>query len=314
MANKKLQAVFENPEFIKKDQPQIKIISFDESKEDEVIAFSSINPAIPTWGYYHIKQFSSKLVTKPELVFDLHLDSKRIAIAILIDTFKNKNNNAQLEFIGIDEHYNSYQIYKIVIQKAKEMLPKNRSGFEITLHEASKEIEALVIQENFVKNYEIFEISANTENFKYSDNFENIKLLSEADYYKVYQILYDTLNENPEVNLLNYEDWKEVYHELSNNYIFVYEEEGEIIGFVQMTINTDENSGDVKFLRVLPGSRRKGIGKKLLCFSLHYFAEKGIKVCHAVVTTYNEAALKMDLNLGFKIIDHYNVYIWKPKF
>ncbi|MDQ0167136.1 ribosomal protein S18 acetylase RimI-like enzyme [Bacillus horti] len=86
--------------------------------------------------------------------------------------------------------------------------------------------------------------------------------------------------------------------------IFVAEEDGEFIGYIELTEQTDyftgEKQGYVSAIAVLPQGEGKGIGKKLMQKAEEWTAEKGIQVLVLDVFQKNERAIKLYEKLGYQ--------------
>jgi len=58
--------------------------------------------------------------------------------------------------------------------------------------------------------------------------------------------------------------------------VFVWEEEGEPIGYITARLNNESKIGWIPNLAVLPGNQGKGIGKALMKEALDYFEANGM--------------------------------------
>lgn len=78
---------------------------------------------------------------------------------------------------------------------------------------------------------------------------------------------------------------------------FVYEEDGEILGFIGFW----EISGqvDISNIAVSPGHRKKGVGKQLISSLLNFCGQNKIKNLSLEVRAGNIAAINLYKNFGF---------------
>lgn len=281
------------------------IIPFTLSKETEIIAFAQEYPWKPRWSQDHIHDFIRRLISSPEMVFDIFSEKRRVATAVLIDQIQNKGNNACLEFLGINPHYDPSQVYKLVVQTAKVRLPKQRFGIEITLFDDFQFLAALILSEGFTPYYDTFEMICETKGFS---EIGKICELEPADFHECYKVLEESFKENLDIASPGYEAWKMAQLEATNSKAWVYKNRGKIIGYLNLSINTEY--GEIKSVGVLPDQRGKGIGRQLISYSLNYLYNHQIPQCHLTVATQNLHALNLYQKLGFRVIHHYQVLQW----
>ncbi len=281
------------------------------SHQNELLEFALLHPCKPSWSKDHIIDFIQHLTSRNELIFDLYAQERRIAAAILIDKISNKGNNACLEFIGIDNDFNITKIYKRVIALAKDRLPKNRTGIEITVHDSSNEVIHLVLEESFTLYYDIYEMRSLLNTFSTMDTFDEVSLLDEHDFPECYKVVIDGFKDNVDVSIPTYNDWILTNKTSHNAQTWVYKEKGKIVGLIKFAIDSLNQSGEIRSVCVLPNLRCKGLGRKLISFALSHLKEMNIHTCHLTVASVNRKALFLYEKFGFRLTDHYKVYCWK---
>ena len=82
--------------------------------------------------------------------------------------------------------------------------------------------------------------------------------------------------------------------------IFVWEEEGSLIGYITTRIFRDALIGQIPNISVLPGHQGKGIGKALMKTALDYFEEQGMKVAKIETLDQNDIGQGFYPRAGFK--------------
>ena len=82
--------------------------------------------------------------------------------------------------------------------------------------------------------------------------------------------------------------------------IFVYVEEGVIIGYITTRIFRSALMGQIPNISVLPGHQGKGIGKALMSRAFDYFEDQGMKVAKIETLDQNDKGQSFYPNAGFK--------------
>ncbi|MBS0289764.1 MAG: GNAT family N-acetyltransferase [Proteobacteria bacterium] len=282
---------------------------YNKLAKDKLLEFVVSHPWKPTWSLEQINEFIHFFTSSHDLIFDLHVQSERIAVAILIDKIKNKGNNACLEILGLNQNYEVSQIYNYLVQSAKQNLPQTRAGIEITVEESLDEIRSLLLKDGFASYYDIYEMECKLNNAVWVQSTGMSTLLNQ-DLLECYQVMIEAFKDNPEMAIPNFDDWKSA-KESNNTLTWVYKESNKIIGFLNLDINVEHKEGEIRTIGVLPNYRKHGIGNKLLSYGLSYLKINGLINCHLTVATQNEGALRLYYNLGFKVINHFKVYCWK---
>ena len=82
--------------------------------------------------------------------------------------------------------------------------------------------------------------------------------------------------------------------------IFVYEDEGSVIGYITTPLFTDALIGQIPNISVLPGHQGKGIGKALMQAAFDYFEEQGMMVAKIETLDQNDIGQSFYPSAGFK--------------
>lgn len=79
--------------------------------------------------------------------------------------------------------------------------------------------------------------------------------------------------------------------------ILVYIIEGEIVAYIDYSIIYER--AEINYIFVLPGHRKKGIGRELLQYVLDHYDIENITL---EVNVHNEAAIHLYEKIGFKVV------------
>tara|TARA_A100001037_G_scaffold266013_1_gene257869 strand:+ start:140 stop:619 length:480 start_codon:yes stop_codon:yes gene_type:complete len=82
--------------------------------------------------------------------------------------------------------------------------------------------------------------------------------------------------------------------------IFVWEEEGTVIGYITTRLFRDALIGQIPNISVLPEHQGKGIGKALMKAAFDYFEEEGMKVAKIETLDQNDVGQSFYPGAGFK--------------
>ena len=82
--------------------------------------------------------------------------------------------------------------------------------------------------------------------------------------------------------------------------IFVYEDEGSLIGYITTRLFRDALIGQIPNISVLPGHQGKGIGKALMQAAFDYFEEQGMMVAKIETLDQNDIGQSFYPSAGFK--------------
>lgn len=87
--------------------------------------------------------------------------------------------------------------------------------------------------------------------------------------------------------------------------VFVWEEGGDIIGFITLKKN-----GNISLIAVSGAERGKGIGKSLVKAALNQFVSWGLKKSTVETQTTNVAALRTYQGCGYRIVSSHLTFRW----
>lgn len=287
---------------------------FEPSGKNEILQFAQANPWKPIWSEIQMNEFLQRLISSHSCIFDIFRDETRVATGVLLDKVQNKGNHACLEFLGIDSSASPVEIYSLTLQKAQDVLPVTRAGIELTLHSShiGKDLEKLILQEEFLPYYETFEMVAPSQAFP-NQSTNRISLLTEAQYEECYLVTSQAFADNLDICIPNFEDWKSSRQESQAYQTWIYQEDKKIVGFLNVLVDRDNPFGEIRTLGVLPSYRGRGVGKKLLSFALDLLAQNLIPHCRLTVASQNAKALRLYHDLGFGTIDQYQVFCLKTE-
>ena len=81
--------------------------------------------------------------------------------------------------------------------------------------------------------------------------------------------------------------------------IFVYEDNGTVIGYITTRIDHESKIGGIPNLAVLPGHQGKGVGKDLMKAAFDYFEEQGMAVAKIETLDQNDIGQNFYPRSGF---------------
>ena len=82
--------------------------------------------------------------------------------------------------------------------------------------------------------------------------------------------------------------------------IFLYEDEGSVIGYITTRLFRDALIGQIPNISVLPGHQGKGIGKALMQAAFDYFEQQGMMVAKIETLDQNDIGQSFYPSAGFK--------------
>ncbi|MDP6698931.1 MAG: GNAT family N-acetyltransferase [Candidatus Latescibacteria bacterium] len=82
--------------------------------------------------------------------------------------------------------------------------------------------------------------------------------------------------------------------------VFVWEQDGDICGYITTRIDRDSKIGGIPNLAVLPAMQGRGIGRKLLEYGLDYMRTKGMECARIETLAQNEVGSRLYPSLGFE--------------
>jgi ribosomal protein S18 acetylase RimI-like enzyme len=289
------------------------ILPFQSSNEIELLGFVRRNPWKPAWPESLIHRFFRDLVSTPNFIFDLHLKTERVAIAVLLDKVSNKGNNATVEILAISPHAEMEAVHSRILELSRYFLPKNRDGFEISLSESLPFIENLICEYGMTLYYETFEMLTLAPPSPFEIQGDDFSLANPDDDKELYEVLKAAFQDNVDTSIPDYEIWRQSrYKSLDQKTWLARKKVGDlskIIGFLNLVVQ--EAGAEIRTVGVLPEYRGQGLGRKLISLALNDLAGLGIDDCKLTVAIQNQKALQLYQDLGFKPIEHYLIYRWE---
>jgi len=101
------------------------------------------------------------------------------------------------------------------------------------------------------------------------------------------------------------------FHAMLGSHALVAVSNGDIEGYIFARSMADE--GEVLNLAVRQGSRRKGLGRRLLGRILAEFAEQGIRTVYLEVRASNSAGRAFYQDMGFREVGRRRAYYSRPR-
>lgn len=276
---------------------------------EELVDFSENNPWHPQFPNTLIRRFVNELISSRQKIFDLHDRYGRLAAAVLLDRVQNPGNDACLEVLGMRSDADSAEVFSRVIEWARQQTPAERSGFQLGVPADSSLDEEFFRRHQLVPYFQTFEMYCTDFSHIRQDNNREIRLATSNDADSIYNILREAFVNNPDTSIPEMNSWKTGFLRSSLSRFYVWDEFGEILGFVNIILS-DETASDVEVrtLGVLPKSQGRGIGKRLLNFCLYQAKLLNTTACHLTVAVANQRALDIYLKAGFFSKDRYICY------
>ncbi len=285
------------------------IRDFCPSKTDELIAFSKQYPWKPAWPEDLMRRFLTELISGPHLVMDT-FNGERVAVAALVDKINNKGRNATLEILGLSPHSALANTIEVIIRRAQELLPSSVSGIELTVHDSYALLDKIAHRLGFTLYYETFEMVVKGLGKMKSGLPDEFELSSESDDQELYAVLTQSFQDNVDTSIPDFKVWKANRRRAIDSTTYLAKKDGGILGFLNM-ISPGNETPEIRTVGVLPEARGKGLGKRLILRALADLASHGFQECALTVAVQNRNALDLYRNLGFREVDHFNVYCWK---
>ena len=82
--------------------------------------------------------------------------------------------------------------------------------------------------------------------------------------------------------------------------VFVWEEAGNVVGYITTRIDHESKIGGIPNIAVLPDAQGRGIGRKLLDHGLDYMRSQGMEIAKIETLAQNEVGSHLYPSLGFE--------------
>ena len=93
--------------------------------------------------------------------------------------------------------------------------------------------------------------------------------------------------------------------------VFVYELEGEVIGYLTTRIDEDSSIGWIPNMAVIPGHQGKGIGGDLMRAALDYMRERGMECAKIETLEQNQIGSQFYPSTGFREVGRQVHYLMR---
>ena len=93
--------------------------------------------------------------------------------------------------------------------------------------------------------------------------------------------------------------------------VFVYELEGEVIGYLTTRIDEDSSIGWIPNMAVIPGHQGKGIGRDIIQAALDYMRERGMECAKIETLEQNPIGSRFYPSAGFREVGRQIHYLMR---
>lgn len=283
----------------------IEILPFQSESLDEIFNFISLNPWKPFWPADLVRRFLFHLTSSPDLVFDLHREGSRIAVAVLLDRVQNRGNDANLEILGVASGALDDAALREIIRLAQLRLPGNRSGIQVSFHESHLPPAGFCEEFALSPYYEMHKME--TRRLEFRAPSVPIFVSRPEHEAELYRVLVESFAENVDANIPSFADWVAGRRESSAFMTFCTSSDGRISGFLNLSL---EEAPEIRTVGVLPSFRLGGLGRELIVAALNFVREAGHASCSLTVAAQNSAALGLYRSLGFCEVERFSVFRW----
>ena len=278
---------------------------FLRSEADSLIHFSLANPLRPFHSRELMLRFITELSSNDELVIDLHDQNGRVAVAVVLDQITNPSNSACLEILGLrsDIKSSSKEIYSRILTEAKRVLPARQNGIEAGFFDSAPVSKEFYRDHGFhpyYTTYEMMKVDAPAsakvlpQGFCWSD-FSLDRL---REYHHVVKRAFE---KNLESSVPGIEQMERnlPQRKIAPKMLL---EGNQVIGFMTLEM-TDDSTGEINTVGLLPEYRMRGLGGILLDAAVEELAKRGAKKFKLTVAAENETALHLYKKRGFEILN-----------
>lgn len=248
-----------------------------------------------------------QLITGPEKVCDLWNGSRRVGVGILLDTFQNMHNSAELTLIAEN---NDERVLDALLQWALPLAKKNRKGVDLPEWQGLQFPQTWLERNGFIFGYSM----NNMEHSNPKSASEKIPVpaqwswceFREEFFNGYYALVKEAFKEIPGAFIPDEAVFRK-RTELSSPKAMLLLQGKECVGFVRVEVKTPENA-ELAILGRNPKFRGQGVGPLLVQKGLELLVEMGAKSVKLEVAASNEQALQLYKRFGFKILDRTDVF------
>lgn len=276
---------------------------------EDLVDFYEKNPWKPLYPASLVRRFLTELISSNECVFDLYDDSGRVSAAVLLDKITNPANDACLEVLGIRSGASREQVMAELFQLACKMVPKHMAGFQCVVSADAGFSSKFFTDQGFAHFYDATEmIRTNSSATVPITSRTEIVQAVQPDCDELYRVLCESFAQSPDTSIPDYDTWKEKFLAGNNSHLFLWKENGKILGFASLIEDRDLMDMEFRTIGVLAGYRGKGIGRYLLEHGIRKATQLGFKTSHLTVAVKNQNALGLYQRAGFKSVENYICY------
>jgi predicted GNAT family N-acyltransferase len=236
---------------------------------EELVNFSEKNPWKPQYPKPLVRRFLTELISDQNLVFDFHDQKGRVSAAVLLDKVNNPANDACLEVLGLRSDTEPSEVLSRFFVLAKEKAPRNRSGFQVSLLEATSVSGELLKQHGLNHYYDTFEMLQSNLRFAPRTDADEIVNATNDDVDEVYKVLCESFTKNPDTSIPEIDTWKAGFLKSPKSHFFLWREANKILGFATLVEDEGGHETEIRTIGVLAEHRGKGIDLNLLNYCLN---------------------------------------------
>lgn len=274
---------------------------------EKLVEFAVKNPWRPTYPSALIRRFLSELISNENMVFRISDGRGLIAAAVLVDKINNPANDACLEIIGMRSDADTSEIFRELIVLAKNIIPMERSGFQMGVPDDSVITEDFFKTQGLLHYFDTFTMRVSDLSASKAVIPVEVVTATVEDLDQIYRVLCKSFAQNADTSIPNADTWKEGFFK-SKSHFYIWQKHGQICGFANLIEDLQDTSCEIRSMGVLAEERGHGIGEALLNQCLKETVKLGFKSCHLSVAVANEKALGLYLRAGFKQTEKYSYY------
>ena len=94
-------------------------------------------------------------------------------------------------------------------------------------------------------------------------------------------------------------------------HVFVWEEAGEVVGYITARIDPQAKIGRIPNIAVLPGFQGKGVGRRLMEHALDHMRREGMECAKIETLAQNEVGSQFYPDVGFKEVARQIHYVMR---
>ncbi len=254
-----------------------------------------------------IERFLTEFISSEDLIFDSLDENGRAGVAVLLDKVNNPANDACLEIIGLRSDVNQAELISNFISLSLARTPTAKNGVQLALPQGFP-LDSLSNSQQLDHYYDVYNMERSELASVKEETFPQVVAAQSSDSQSIYQVLCRSFEKNPDTSIPDFKSWTRGFLGSPRSHFFAWREGNQIIGFTNLIQDEDTNAVEIRTIGVLPDFQGRGIGHKLLKFSLRKSHELGCTRCHLSVALTNQKALKLYQSVGFKVVEKSSCY------